>query len=51
MTSTGLLSKNEMQEKVVAELRRSIEVPGKVLMVVSKQAKRTHPHARTDRTL
>ena len=34
MTSTGLLSKEEMQEKVVSELQKSIEVPGRVLMLL-----------------
>ena len=34
MTSTERLSKEQMQQQVVAALRKSIEVPGKVLMVL-----------------
>ena len=34
MTSKDLLTKEQMQEKVVSELQRSIEVPGRVLMLL-----------------
>ena len=34
MTSTGVMSKQEKQEQVVRALQKSIEVPGKVLMLL-----------------